>query len=184
MNWIIFAVLYILLVSVPVFYLEICVILWNQVLFFHWICFFPLLDSPWFHSRPRMAHFPYFAFTNPFLSSEWLRSSFLIEITLWLIISFHTASELTYPFFWYYIILLSVSMSIFVHMYMYVPIHRVLSSWWASSNLQTRRDFLDHPCPMCLVHLGKLNFKEGIAFSQDHAFLQVSKVCAYKIPAH
>lgn len=99
MNWIIFAVLYVLLVSVPVFYLEICVILWNQVLFFHWICFFPLLDSPWFHSRPRMAHFPYFAFTNPFLSSEWLRSSFLIEITLWLIISFHTASELTYTFF-------------------------------------------------------------------------------------
>lgn len=108
----------------PVFYLEICVILQNQVLFFHWICFFPLLDSPWFHSLPRMAHFLYFAFTNPFLSSEWLRSSFLIGITLWLNISFHTASELTYTYFFFGTILscslsLCLYLSIRICMYLY-----------------------------------------------------------------
>lgn len=104
----------------PVFYLEICVILQNQVLFFHWICFFPLLDSPWFHSLPRMAHFLYFAFTNPFLSSEWLRSSFLIGITLWLNISFHTASELTYTYFFLVLYYPVLSLYVYICPYVYV----------------------------------------------------------------
>lgn len=118
MNWIIFAVLYILLVSVPVFYLEICDTLESGFVLSLEFAFFPLLillDSIHVSNGP----FSVFCFTNPFLSSEWLRSSFLIEITLWLIISFHTASELTYTFFLvlYYPVL---SLYVYICPYVYV----------------------------------------------------------------